>query len=142
MPRTSSNLDRHIGLRLKMRRILLNMTQDDLAQKLGITFQQVQKYEKALNRISASRLYDIAYILKTDIGYFFEGYVHQTLIKENTDADSVKNYTKTLKNKENLNNNDIIVTLMTMPTGDKKKYIFQFLKEKIATLQTRIMFDE
>ena len=57
-------LDKHIGLRLKMRRILMNMTQDNLAQKLNITFQQIQKYEKSVNRISASRLYEIAHILK------------------------------------------------------------------------------
>ncbi len=131
MPQTPDTLDRHIGLRLKMRRILLNMTQETLAHKLGITSQQVQKYEKALNRISASRLYDIAYILNTDMGYFFEGYVHHTLIKENIDSDNVHTYTQTLKNKETLNNNDIIAILMTMPASDNKKYIFQFLKEHI-----------
>lgn len=134
MPQTPDNLDRHIGLRLKMRRILLNMTQDDLAQKLGITFQQVQKYEKALNRISASRLYDIAYILNTDISYFFEGYVHHNLVKENADSDNIHTYTKTLKNKKTLNNNDIIALLMTMPASDNKKNIFQFLREQILTL--------
>jgi transcriptional regulator with XRE-family HTH domain len=134
MPQTPNNLDKHIGLRLKMRRIVLNMTQDDLAQKLGITFQQVQKYEKSLNRISASRLYEIACILNTDIGYFFEGYVHHSFVKENIAVDTVKNYIKTLENKETLNNNDIIVSLMTMPASDNKKYIFQFLKENIVTL--------
>jgi transcriptional regulator with XRE-family HTH domain len=82
MQKRLSDLDKHIGLRLRMRRILLNLSQDDLAQKLNITFQQVQKYEKATNRISATRLYEMAQVLNIDISYFFEGY-HNNIIKEN-----------------------------------------------------------
>lgn len=130
MQRKAADLDKHIGLRLKMRRILMNMTQEDLAQKLNITFQQVQKYEKAINRVSASRLYDIAHILNINITYFFEGYSKDNLIKE--EVDNMKNYNDSLINKETLKNNDIIASLINMPAGDNKKSIFNFLKEKLT----------
>lgn len=66
-------VDVHVGSRLRERRIFLHMTQEKLALELGITFQQVQKYEKGVNRIGASRLFDLARVMGVEIGYFFEG---------------------------------------------------------------------
>ena len=66
-----NQIDVHVGKRLCLRRQLLKMSQNDLAQRLGITFQQVQKYEKGTNRISASRLWDFSQILNVPVGYFF-----------------------------------------------------------------------
>lgn len=65
-------VDKYIGNRLKMRRLLLGMSQEWLADKLGVTFQQVQKYEKGTNRISSSRLQAIANVLNVPISFFFE----------------------------------------------------------------------
>jgi transcriptional regulator with XRE-family HTH domain len=65
--------DRHVGARVRMRRLMLDMTQTDLAEGLGLTFQQVQKYEKGTNRIGASRLQHIADILQVPISFFFDG---------------------------------------------------------------------
>ena len=65
--------DRHVGARVRMRRLMLDMTQTDLADGLGLTFQQVQKYEKGANRIGASRLQHIADILQVPISFFFDG---------------------------------------------------------------------
>ncbi len=65
-------VDRHVGRQIKLRRNFLGMTQQDLARRLDITFQQVQKYERGANRVSASRLWDLSQIMKTDVGYFFE----------------------------------------------------------------------
>ena len=65
--------DVHIGRRLRERRMALGMSQAELAEGLGISFQQVQKYESGANRISGSRLWDIASILQTPVSYFFEG---------------------------------------------------------------------
>lgn len=73
-------IDIHVGNRVRLRRVLLGMSQEDLASRLGITFQQVQKYERGLNRISGSRLYDISKILQVNIDYFFEEF--QTEHKE------------------------------------------------------------
>ena len=65
-------VDVHVGARMRQRRTLLGMSQEKLAETLGITFQQVQKYERGVNRISASRLYDLCSILGCDANYFFE----------------------------------------------------------------------
>ena len=65
--------DRHVGARLRMRRLMLKMSQQQLGDLLGLSFQQVQKYEKGTNRIGASRLQQIALILNVSITYFFEG---------------------------------------------------------------------
>jgi transcriptional regulator with XRE-family HTH domain len=65
-------VDVHVGARVRQRRTLFGMTQTDLADALGLTFQQVQKYERGTNRIGAGRLYDLSRILDVSIGYFFE----------------------------------------------------------------------
>ena len=66
-------VDRHVGRRVCEKRISLGYNQSDLGRALGLTFQQIQKYEKGANRISASKLWDIARFFKVDIGYFFQG---------------------------------------------------------------------
>jgi transcriptional regulator with XRE-family HTH domain len=68
-----TTIDRRIGQRVKARRLELAMSQESLADLLGVTFQQVQKYEKGVNRISASRLFECAAALNVAVGYFFEG---------------------------------------------------------------------
>ena len=69
---TPNPIDVHVGTQLKLRRISLGLTQERLADELGITFQQVQKYEKGLNRIGASRLWDLAQVLGVSVAYFYE----------------------------------------------------------------------
>lgn len=66
-------VDRHVGGRVRLRRKLLDRSQDALAEVLGLTFQQVQKYERGANRISASKLYEIAAALEVSVTFFFEG---------------------------------------------------------------------
>jgi transcriptional regulator with XRE-family HTH domain len=74
MPRGILNpTDKHVGSRLRMRRLMLDMSQTDVADALGLTFQQVQKYEKGSNRISASRLQQLCRILDVPVAFFFEG---------------------------------------------------------------------
>jgi transcriptional regulator with XRE-family HTH domain len=65
--------DKHVGSRVRMRRMMLSMSQEKLGDALGLTFQQVQKYEKGTNRIGASRLQQIAQILQVPVSFFFEG---------------------------------------------------------------------
>ncbi|MDR0677316.1 MAG: helix-turn-helix domain-containing protein [Holosporaceae bacterium] len=72
--RSRKGLDSYIGSRVKSRRSFLGISQEKLGNYLGITFQQVQKYEKGANRISASMLYDMASALSVDFSYFTEGY--------------------------------------------------------------------
>ncbi len=66
-------IDRHVGSRVRMRRMMLSMSQEKLGDALELTFQQVQKYEKGTNRIGASRLQQIAHILQVPVAFFFEG---------------------------------------------------------------------
>ncbi|MBI3436626.1 MAG: helix-turn-helix transcriptional regulator [Proteobacteria bacterium] len=66
-------IDRHVGSRVRMRRMMLGMSQEKLGDALGLTFQQVQKYEKGTNRIGASRLQHISNILQVPVAFFFEG---------------------------------------------------------------------
>jgi transcriptional regulator with XRE-family HTH domain len=70
--KTPGPVDKHVGERIRMRRIMLRMSQETLAKKLGLTFQQVQKYEKGTNRIGASRLYQISEILGAPVAFLFE----------------------------------------------------------------------
>jgi transcriptional regulator with XRE-family HTH domain len=65
--------DKHVGARVRMRRLMLAMSQEKLGDALGLTFQQVQKYEKGANRIGASRLQQLAQILQVPVSFFFEG---------------------------------------------------------------------
>lgn len=65
--------DKHVGSRVRMRRMMLSMSQEKLGEALGLTFQQVQKYEKGTNRIGASRLQQISSILQVPVSFFFEG---------------------------------------------------------------------
>ncbi|MGF1463382.1 MAG: helix-turn-helix domain-containing protein [Maricaulaceae bacterium] len=72
--RTEPSLDAHLGDRVRRRRQLMGLTQTDLARAVGVRFQQIQKYECAANRMSASRLYAIACALDAPVAYFFAGY--------------------------------------------------------------------
>ncbi len=67
------NVDVHVGKRIRHRRWMIGMTQQQLAEKVGIKFQQIQKYETGMNRVSASRLWDIARAVDVPISFFFEG---------------------------------------------------------------------
>src|SRR3984885_4261313 len=69
-------IDKHVGSRVRMRRMMLGMSQEKLGDSLGLTFQQVQKYEKGTNRIGASRLQQISQILQVAVSFFFEGAPH------------------------------------------------------------------
>lgn len=88
MPRSAAEhgphpVDRHVGRRVCEKRISLGYNQSDLGRALGLTFQQIQKYEKGANRISASKLWDIARFFNVDIGYFFQGLAAQPGMAEN-----------------------------------------------------------
>ena len=72
MAKIPNPIDRHVGNRVRMQRVLMNMSQEKLGEALGITFQQIQKYEKGVNRISASRLQQISQTLKVPPSFFFQ----------------------------------------------------------------------
>jgi transcriptional regulator with XRE-family HTH domain len=69
----TQDIDRHVGARVRERRIMLGLTQQQLADLIGVTYQQAHKYERGINRVSAGRLYEIAQVLSVPVGYFFDG---------------------------------------------------------------------
>ena len=72
-PKSPNPVDLHVGGRVRMRRKMLGVSQERLAEALGLTFQQVQKYERGANRVSASKLYEIARFLSAPVSFFFDG---------------------------------------------------------------------
>ena len=72
-PRSANPVDVHVGTRVRLRRQVLKMSQEKLGDQLGVTFQQVQKYERGANRIGASRLWKISDVLNVPINFFFDG---------------------------------------------------------------------
>ena len=81
-------VDLHVGARVRMRRKFLGMSQEGLAETIELTFQQVQKYERGSNRISASKLWEIAKALKAPVAYFFEGYGENETVEGFSESES------------------------------------------------------
>src|SRR6476646_1550530 len=69
----AQEVDRHVGARMRERRIMLGLTQQQMAELIGVTYQQAHKYEKGINRIAGGRLYHIAQALGVDVSYFYDG---------------------------------------------------------------------
>jgi transcriptional regulator with XRE-family HTH domain len=73
----TQDIDRHVGARVRERRIMLGLTQQQLADLIGVTYQQAHKYERGINRVSAGRLFEIAQVLSVPVSYFFDGLEEQ-----------------------------------------------------------------
>ncbi|MDX2224202.1 MAG: helix-turn-helix transcriptional regulator [Rhodospirillaceae bacterium] len=69
----ANDVDRHVGVRIRERRVMLGLSQQQMADMIGVTYQQAHKYERGINRISAGRLYEIARVLNVPITFFYEG---------------------------------------------------------------------
>jgi transcriptional regulator with XRE-family HTH domain len=69
----ATDIDRHVGTRIRERRIMLGLSQQQMADMIGVTYQQAHKYERGINRISAGRLYEISQVLTVPVTYFFDG---------------------------------------------------------------------
>lgn len=93
--------DLYVGSRIRLRRRTLKISQEKLAESLGLTFQQIQKYERGANRVSASKLQEIASSLNTTVGYFFEGLPSTTGVSK-AKQDAADSLTKFLASSENL----------------------------------------
>lgn len=74
----ASLADRHVGVRIRERRVMMGLSQQQLAKLIGVTYQQAHKYERGLNRISAGRLFEIGQVLGVPVSWFFEGLTHNS----------------------------------------------------------------
>ena len=108
-------VDIHVGKRIRHRRWLTGMTQQQLAEKVGIKFQQIQKYETGMNRVSASRLWDISDALGVTVSFFFEGL---TTGEKPADADANGIPSDILANKEAL---ELVRSYYAMPQNQRKR---------------------
>jgi transcriptional regulator with XRE-family HTH domain len=79
--RRAEDIDRHVAARMRERRFLLGLTQQQLAALIGVSYQQAIKYEKGLNRVASGRLYQIAQALDVEVGYFFEGMTRDNALR-------------------------------------------------------------
>ena len=111
----SDAFDRHIGQKLKSVRAVKEVTQEELATALGITFQQVQKYEMGANRISATRLYAIAKILEVNVSDFYEGYEEETSVSSFlTDIEKDKELAALLRGWKGIKNKELKKTVLKL----------------------------
>ncbi len=104
-------VDVHVGKRIRHRRWLVGMTQQQLAEQVGIKFQQIQKYETGMNRVSASRLWDISEVLGVPVSFFFEGLNAANGAEDTTTKDL-------LADKEAL---DLVRSYYAMPENQRKR---------------------
>ena len=136
---TNNNaVDVHVGKRVRLRRTLLGMSQEQLGASLNITFQQVQKYERGANRISASRLWDISQILDVQISYFFDDMTDDTMRSsprrvsrgENIDFDN-DNARDPMARRETL---ELVRTYYSIKSLKVRKRISEMVKYLAATI--------
>jgi transcriptional regulator with XRE-family HTH domain len=118
-------IDRHVGRRLRYRRLMMDFSQTYLAEQVGLSFQQFQKYEKGANRISASKLHEFAQILDVPVSYFFEDM--PTKIKE-----AAQTTEPSLDDSENPFSEpevrEFVQAYQKIPSGNLRKSIFQAVK--------------
>ena len=115
-----SNFNRHLGSKLRMRRLSLGLTQTKVAQAINVTFQQIQKYEKGTNGISSLRIMQLANFLKVPVVFFFEDFPLYQGSNVNTESSSSEKY-------EDLNYSFLAKLFATLNDNQKEK-IFQVLK--------------
>ncbi|MGD0190784.1 MAG: helix-turn-helix domain-containing protein [Rhizomicrobium sp.] len=127
MPRKQSNpIDAHVGSRVRLRRMLIGMSQEKLGELLGLTFQQIQKYEKGANRIAAGRLYQVAHILGVSVGYFYEGILDQSPgASETLQTNAVPPVIEFLSNGEGL---QLSLAFMRIEDTDVRKRVLDLVK--------------
>lgn len=125
---TPTAIDEHIGQRVQLRRLMMGLSQKDLAKICGVTFQQIQKYESAGNRISASRLFELSTALETPVSFFFLGLPgnmpEPTKSGKITRASEQKSDDPLAKN-ESL---QLINLYWKLPTDDQRKMVMKMLK--------------
>lgn len=105
-------VDSHVGQKIRQRRWMVGMTQQQLAEAVGIKFQQIQKYETGMNRVSASRLWDISRALGVSASYFFEG------LSEGQDDSVVED--QVLQQKETL---ELLRSYYAIPEGQRRRFL-------------------
>ncbi len=139
-------IDIHVGLRISHQRRLKGMTQHDLASNLGLTFQQVQKYESGDNRIACSRLYDLSLIFNVDIGFFFADMSEEVCKSSPAQkAGVMKNCNQTINNTDALQKTEtleLVRNYYRITDKDMRELIFNLCKKISKEIVGRKPFDK
>jgi transcriptional regulator with XRE-family HTH domain len=90
--RGATGIDVHVGARLRVRRGQMDMSQSDLGERLGVTFQQIQKYERGTNRVGASRLFNMARVMEVPVNYFYDGLDEAGEVPDRKTADQLYDF--------------------------------------------------
>ncbi|SDE61649.1 helix-turn-helix domain-containing protein [Rhodospira trueperi] len=131
-------IDIHVGQRMRLRRTMLGKSQDQMARALGVSFQQVQKYERGTNRISASRLFDVSRFLNVPVSYFFEDLTKDAVAARDeevkvhfTDDDiEMEDGADPMKRTESL---ELIQTYWRLPTEVVRSRVLEMLKSLVRS---------
>jgi transcriptional regulator with XRE-family HTH domain len=136
---TPNEIDMHVGQRLRVRRSLLGLSQEKLADAIGLTFQQVQKYERGTNRVSAGRLFELSTVLDVPVSYFFEQ-ISESVGKGKSAAAGLSDNKQEgfdnsdlMSRKETL---DLIRIYYSVEDPEARKDIMKFLKSMTERLST------
>lgn len=130
-PGTPNPVDVHVGARLRLRRTLMGMSQEKLGDAVGLTFQQIQKYERGANRIGASRVYEFAGILEVPVGFFFDDMPAELNTHEGrfakgiADAESGEHEIDPLARRETL---ELVRAYYTIDDPKVRKRVFELVK--------------
>ena len=119
------NFNKHLGNKLKLRRLALGLTQTKVAKAINVTFQQIQKYEKGTNGVSSSRLLQLAVFLKVPVNYFYEDYSEVKL----EEGDTINQETTDL-------NFSFLIKIFNKLTGNQKSKVLQILKNNSDLKET------
>ncbi len=118
--------DQHVGRKLRWRRQELKLSQQELADRLGVTFQQIQKYERGANRVSAGRLFDLAQALETRIMYFYDGLDLVSAAARRGAAEDAAEFTGQI-DKEAV---DLLIAFQKIPDPEARKTILAMVKKE------------
>jgi transcriptional regulator with XRE-family HTH domain len=128
-PKKAPNpLDKHVGSRMRMRRMMLGISQEKLGKEPGLTFQQAQKYEKGVNRLGASRLQQISQILQVPVEFFFEG-IPDTVQMSKSDITSLADMNDFISSPDGLR---LVTAFMRIENTDLRRLIVGSVQEIAA----------
>ncbi len=130
-PGVADPVDVHVGSRVRLRRTLLGLSQEKLGEAVGLTFQQIQKYERGANRIGASRMYDLAHVLDVPVAFFFEEIPDEVKKRDDSPQDSLGVHTLEEADKDPLTRREtleLVRAYYKVGSSAVRKRVFELIK--------------
>jgi len=131
VPGVADPVDVHAGSRVRLRRTLLGLSQEKLGEAVGLTFQQIQKYERGANRIGASRMYDLSHVLDVPVSFFFKDMPDEIKKRDDTPSDSLGAHTLEEADKDPLTRHEtleLVRAYYKVGNAAVRKRIFELIK--------------